>query len=223
MTLGIVTARMASTRLPGKVLADLAGRPLLAAIVERVRTAQTLDELVIATSTQPENDAIEELADRLGVRCFRGSEDDPLDRVHATAQTYGADVVVRLTGDNPFVDGAFVDEVVHAFLDSSPPADFASSTLSGTYPYGVSVEVLRRDALEAAWRDAPEGGWREHVTPFFYEQPERFRVLALRAPVDLGQVRMTVDTREDLDRARRVFEHFGERPFGWRDAAAELA
>lgn len=219
---GIIQARMGSTRLPGKVLADLAGHPMLGVEVQRLRAARTLAELVVATSTGCRDDAVAALAAELSAPCFRGSDDDCLDRFHGAALEHEADVVVRLTGDNPFLDGAFVDWIVELFSASEPQADYASSVLSGTFPLGLGVEVFFRDGLEAAWREAPAGPWREHVTPFFYKQPERFRILAPRAPRDLGHIRLTVDAAEDLTLARTVFDHFGRIDFSWEEAVAEI-
>ena len=132
-----------------------------------------------------------------------------------------ADVVVRLTGDNPFVDDEIVDFAVAAHLDAAPRPDYSSTALGSGFPYGISVEVIERLSLEAAWSEASEPSEREHVTPFLYRHPERFRLLALGSSTDLHDVRLTVDTPADLALARRVFGAAGL-SVSWRDAA-ELA
>lgn len=205
----IVQARMGSTRLPGKVLAPLAGRPLLEQLVRRVRGARSLSALVVATSTLRRDDAVAALAAGLGVACHRGPEDDVLDRYHGAARAAGADVVVRLTADNPVVDADFVDGCVDAFLAARPPLDYLDTTTSGTFPYGLSVEVLSFAALDAAWREARDAGEREHVTAFVRARPGRFRVHHLAGPGRDGDLRVTVDTPEDLERARRLFDALG--------------
>jgi spore coat polysaccharide biosynthesis protein SpsF len=208
---------MGSSRLPGKVLADVTGRPLLARVVERLRPSRSLDELVVATTTFPSDDAVVALADELGVASFRGNEEDCLDRYYRAASSYDAEVVVRLTGDNPVIDPRLVDDIVAGFV-AKPEIDYASTVLSGTFPLGLGVEAFAAAALEAAWREAVDQSWREHVTPFFYKQPERFGIWAVRADPDASHVRLTVDTPEDLELVRRIFSHFPTADFTWRDA-----
>ena len=218
----VLQARTGSTRLPGKVLLPLGGRPMLHLIVERVRGSRALSELVIATTTDSRDDAIGRLAGELGVGCFRGSEEDCLDRYYQAARQSRADVVVRLTGDNPLVDGDFVDWVVGRYRAADPACDYADTSISKTFPLGLSVEVFSFEALATAWREDDNPAWREHVTPFIYRQPHRFRTLHLASPEDFSRIRATVDTPEDLIVMRHVYEHFGNRPFSWRDAVALL-
>lgn len=218
----VVQARTGSSRLPGKVLADLEGRPLLARVLERAGRARSLDELVLATTTLAEDDAVALLAGELGVPCFRGSAEDCLDRLYRAATASRANVVVRLTGDNPILEGELVDWAVGRFLSAEPACDYVSTALSGTFPLGLGVEVMAYGALELAWREAKEPAWREHVTPFIYKQPERFRICRLVSEPDYSHIRLTVDTPEDLTLVRRVFAHFGHDRFGWRDAVALL-
>ncbi|MBI2016092.1 MAG: glycosyltransferase family protein [Candidatus Rokubacteria bacterium] len=218
----LVQARMGSSRLPGKVLAPLGGVPLLQAIVERVRGARTLHALVIATTERPADDAVAALAGRLGVACFRGADEDCLDRLARAARAHGADVVVRLTGDNPFVDGALVDWAVGERAAAEPPWDYVGTSRSGTFPVGISVEVVAHAALDCAWREATAPAHREHVTLWIVERPARFRVRDLVADPSDGDLRLTVDAPEDLELARRVFDHFGHRHFAWREAVAAV-
>ncbi|MCC6552000.1 MAG: NTP transferase domain-containing protein [Polyangiaceae bacterium] len=209
-TVALIQARVGSSRLPGKVLAEVAGRSLLAHVVERLRRARALDAVWIATTDRPADDAIEAEAARLGVPVFRGSEDDVLDRFHGAAEAAGAGVVVRITADCPLLDPAEVDRVVGAFLRAAPELDYAANMAAGDrrVPLGTSVEVLSRAALERAWREGRERHHREHVTPYLYEDPGRFRTLVLHPEdgVDRSAIRLTVDTPEDLAVVTAVLE-----------------
>lgn len=216
--LAMIQARMASTRLPGKVLMPVGGMPLLEVIVRRLGPAREVNEWMVATSNLARDEPIAQLCEHLGVGCFRGSEDDCLDRFYHGAQLSGAEVIVRLTADNPFVDPVFLDYAITEYLRRR--SDFLSSALSGTYPYGLAVEVMARTVLETAWREADTPALREHVTSFIYQQRDRFRVSELMSDEPLGHLRMTVDTEEDLLRVRRIFRRFGgDIHFGWRSAA----
>jgi spore coat polysaccharide biosynthesis protein SpsF len=219
MTLAILQARMSSRRLPGKVLADVLGQPMLARQIERVRRARRIARLVVATSEQLSDDPIAALCAALGVACFRGSLDDVLGRFHAAAcaQSTRPEHVVRLTGDCPLGDPVLIDEVIALHLASG--ADYTSNALERRFPDGLDVEVMRFAALEVAAREARSPAQREHVTPFFYEQPERFRLASLRCERALGALRFTVDEPADLRFVQRVYATlYPENPaFGWRD------
>lgn len=201
----IVQARMGSTRLPGKVLADLGGRPMLARVLERLGRARSLDAIVVATSTEPGDDPVAELGRELGVPVFRGSEEDVLDRYAGAAGHFDADAVVRITADCPLIDPELVDRVVERFRESG--ADYASNTLERTYPQGLDVEVFSREALERAAREARETWERAHVTPFIYRHPELFSLTGIRHEADASRHRWTVDTPEDLDFVRAMYEN----------------
>ena len=212
----IIQARMGSTRLPGKVLKDLGGETVLARTVNRMRLARAVDEVVVATTVEQADDAIAEEAGRLGVPSFRGSEQDVLDRYYWAALAREAGVVVRVTSDCPLVDPRVADEVVRAFARAS--ADYASNTLIRTYPRGLDVEVLSTDVLARAWREAREPYQRAHVTPYFYQNPDCFRLLSLTADADYSSHRWTVDTPEDLEFVRAVYELAGWREdVSWRE------
>lgn len=206
----IIQARMGSTRLPGKVLKDLGGATVLARTINRMKLASSLDGVVVATSIESTDDAIVEEAERLGVPSFRGSEDDVLDRYYGAARASEAAVVVRVTSDCPLIDPSVADEVVSAF--ASGGVDYASNTLTRTYPRGLDVEVMSMDALARAKREAREPYQRTHVTPYFYENPNLFRLLSLTADADYSGHRWTVDTPEDLEFMRAVYALAG-----WRD------
>ena len=220
----IVQARMGSSRLPGKVLMDLHGRPLLERQIERLRRSQTADAIVIATSTHARDDAIAEVAEGLGVGLFRGHEDDVLARYVGAADAFGADVVVRVTADCPLIDPEVLDRCVTRLLDDDD-LDYVSNTLQRTYPRGLDVEVLRRGVLDIANDEAADPDDREHVTRFVWRQPERFRLEGEADGEDHSALRWTVDTQEDLDVVRAVYDDlYPERPdFGYADALAHAA
>lgn len=205
-TVCIVEARLSSTRLPGKVLLPILGRPMLELMVERLTRARTLDELVIATTDQPADAAIAELGARLGVGVFRGSEDDVLARVLGAARAHGADVVVETTGDCPLIDPAAVDKVVADFRIGG--ADFVSNTLRYTTPRGMDVRVFTTDALDEIDRSSSDPADHEHVSLHFWEHPEKYRLRNVETalPAFAADLRLTVDTPEDLELVRRVFE-----------------
>jgi spore coat polysaccharide biosynthesis protein SpsF len=218
----ILQARMGSTRLPAKIFAEIIGQPMIGLIVSRLRLARLVDEFVIATTCLPEDQRIEDYAKTNGIACTRGSKDDLLDRYYQAAATFQADVVVRLTSDNPLLDAEFLDWTTSHFLSERPAYDYVDTVHSKTFPLGMSVEVVEIHALETAWKEDKNAAWREHCTPFIYRHPERFRLWHLRSQDDYSSMRWTVDTPEDLAFVRLVYEHFGHHHFGWRDVIEAL-
>ncbi len=207
----IIQARMGSSRLPGKVLKQIGGVPMLFREVLRVRRSQSLGQVVIATTTDEGDDAIVDFCTSKGFPCFRGDPYDVLDRYYQTARLFNAQVVVRLTGDCPLIDPQEIDRTVHAFYKSG--ADFAANRLpppwERTTPIGMDTEVVSFNALERAWQEAEEPYAREHVMPYLYEEDGRFKVELVNHEPDLGHLRLTVDTAEDLALVRRIYNHFG--------------
>jgi spore coat polysaccharide biosynthesis protein SpsF (cytidylyltransferase family) len=202
--LGIVQARTSSTRLPGKVLMPILGRPMLALQLERLRRSKCLTDLVVATSNDPSDDALAELCAREGVKVFRGSLSDVLDRFVKAARPYAPDVVVRLTGDCPLADPDLIDAVVAKFLQDD--LDYLSNCDPASFPDGLDVEIMKFSALELANVEAVLPSHREHVTPFVRRQPDRFRVGNHLSSVDRSAMRWTVDEPEDFEFVRRTYE-----------------
>lgn len=220
---GIIQARMGSTRLHGKVMQDLSGETVLGRTVSRASRSRLLDAIVVATTNQSADDVIERLSVQRGWECFRGSEWDVLDRYYSVATACQAEAVVRLTSDCPLIEPEIIDQVVESFLGRQPELDYAANTLPPrTFPRGLDTEVMRFDALERAWREDRNPAWREHVTPYIYRTPERFRLHSVINPTDLSSMRWTVDTPEDLAFVRRIYEHFGHDSFSWREVIAAL-
>lgn len=226
-TVAIVQARRASSRLPDKVLLDIGGEPMLVRVVERTRRAQRLDAVVVATTTDPSDEAVEALCKAHGYPCYRGSMFDVLDRYYQAARRFQAGIIVRITADCPVIDPQVIDQTVQEFLAPGTAWDFAANRLpppwGRTYPIGLDTEVCTFAGLETAWREATLPHQREHVMPFFYEQPERFRILLVNAPADHGALRWTVDTKEDLELLRQIYARFdGRDDFSWMEVLALL-
>lgn len=222
-TVAIIQARMGSTRLPGKVLLDLSGEPMLTRVVHRVQRARWVDEVMIATTTHPADEAIARLCAAHGWPCARGSQEDVLDRYYQAAVASQADVVVRITSDCPLIEPTVIDRVVKEILAHPSEIDYASNVQPPrTFPRGLDVEAMRFEALARAWREDTNMAWREHVTPYIYRHPERFRILNIVNPVELSYLRWTVDTPEDYELVRRVYAYFDDDAFSWRDVLSLL-
>jgi spore coat polysaccharide biosynthesis protein SpsF len=208
-TLIVVQARVSSTRLPGKVLLPVAGAPLLRRMLERVRGAQAPFELVVATTTDPADEAVVSLCRRMDVRCFRGHPTDLLDRHYRAATEAGADVLVKIPSDCPLIDAGVIDRVLGHYRENADRYDFVSNLHPASYPDGNDVEVLSFAALETAWREATRALEREHTTPFVWDQPQRFRIGNVRWETDQDfsmTHRFTVDYREDYAFVAAVYE-----------------
>lgn len=216
----IVQARMTSSRLPGKVLAPLAGRPMLEWILERLASVRDDVPVAVATTTGSTDDAIVHLCTARGIPAIRGSEHDVLDRYHHAAAELDADPIIRITSDCPLIDPATTRAVLQLWERERP--DYASNTLVRSFPRGLDTEVVTRAVLDEAWDAAAEPFEREHVTPYVYRRPERFRLVNHANDRDEGDRRWTVDTPEDLEFVRAVYDALAsaDRPF---DAAAVRA
>ncbi|GAB4364340.1 MAG: glycosyltransferase family protein [Deltaproteobacteria bacterium] len=207
----IVQARMASVRLPGKVLMDLCGKPMLSRQLARLRRCRYADEIVVATTDRRIDDPVVDLATREGFRCFRGSESDVLSRYRGAARESRADLVVRITADCPLIDPAQTDRVIRALDEGATGYDYASNTLERRFPRGLDTEALFADVLERVHRMATSPSAREHVTSFIHrERPELFRLLSVTDEEDHSDLRWTVDEPEDLLFVRKVYEELGD-------------
>lgn len=208
----VIQARTGSTRLPGKVLADVAGKPLLARVAERSQRMERADEVVVATSTSPRDDAIAALCAERGWACFRGSEEDVLDRYYRAAVRHGAAHVVRVTADCPFLCPHQADRVVERHLETG--SDYAHNiTVWGSgMPLGTGVEIFTFAALERSWREGHEPHHREHVDEYVGDHPELFHMERVKAPTELHRpkLRLTVDTPEDLELTRQVYTRLAD-------------
>jgi spore coat polysaccharide biosynthesis protein SpsF len=204
MVLGILQARMSSSRLPGKVLKPILGAPMLQRQIERLKRAARIDRLVVATSVEQDDAAIVQLCRKIDVECFRGNLTDVLDRFYQCAAGYSPDAVVRTTGDCPLIDPSVVDACVEHF--GANVFDYVSNSLQRTFPDGLDVEVFSFAALERAWKEAQLPSEREHVTPYIYNNPDKFKISQFVSPVDLSGPRWTVDELPDYEFVCRVYE-----------------
>jgi spore coat polysaccharide biosynthesis protein SpsF len=207
MNLVIVQARMGSSRLPGKVLKEVCGRTLLELQYERIQQAARTDRIMIATTSEVMDDPIEWLCQSRNIECFRGSENDVLDRFCRAARAAGCasgDAVIRITADCPLLDYQVLDELIELFRDSG--ADYASNINPPTYPDGLDAEIFTYAALERAWQEASLTSEREHVTPYLRNHPEIFSQANLQHDTDLSYLRWTVDEPQDLEMIRIIYE-----------------
>lgn len=205
-TVIIDQARMTSTRLPGKVLKEVLGRPLLGYQVERLQRAKLADEVVIATTTNAADDVLAEFCRKRGLPVYRGSEHDVLARYYFAAVEYRADLVVRVTSDCPVIDPSVVERVISHLLANAGALDYVSNTQRRTFPRGMDAEVFTLAALGRAHAEGTLDYEREHVTPYLYRHPELFRIDQVTLAADLSRHRWTVDTIEDFELVRRIIE-----------------
>lgn len=202
--LAILQARVTSTRLPNKVLASLHGQPMLARQIERLHRAKKLDKLVVATSCDASDDPLAAMCSAIGVPCYRGSLNDVLARFHGACSVFGpADHIVRLTGDCPLADPAVIDSVVLHHMTSG--ADYTTNAFPPTWPDGLDVEVMRTEILQLIFEEARLPSEREHVTPYIYKHPDRFRIENVKSARDLSALRWTVDEPADLAFVSEVY------------------
>jgi len=237
-TIAIIQGRMGSSRLPGKVLLDIAGKPMLQHVVERTRLARSLNAVIVATTLDPSDDPVAEFCLSQGYPCTRGSLHDVLDRYYQAARAHQAEIVVRITADCPLIDPGLIDQTVRLVSEKGPVGiDFACNRLpppfSRSFPIGLDVEVCTFTALERAWRESSEIFHREHVMPYIYQDvslsavgqnlatglsPRGFRIALLNHEPDYGTLRWTVDTPEDLAFIREIFARLADKTqFTWYD------
>ena len=220
----ITQARLGSTRLPGKVLMPIIGRPLLAWHLSRLGRAKAIDQVIVATTVLPQDDAIVELCRGLGIPVFRGSQEDVLERYLGAAARAGAATIVRVTSDCPLIDPGVVDELVAAYHARRPAIDYATLDRAD-FPRGLDAEVFSRAALEEAGLEARAPPEREHVTPYLYREGNGFRCFTLANGAKAGHLRWCVDEPADFELVRRIIEALAPaRPeFSWRDCLAVMA
>lgn len=197
---------MNSTRLPGKVLLEAVGKPFLELMIERVRRAPSIDEVIVATSTEPSDDCIAELSETLGVRSFRGSEHDVMSRVLGAARAHSADMIVELTGDCPAIDPAVIEYVINCWRASG--ADYTSNALTHTFPIGMDVQVFPTAILADAEVRTDNPDDREHVSRYIYRHPERYQIKLVTAPdgYNRNDLVLTLDEPADLTLLHTLFE-----------------
>ncbi len=222
-TTAIIQARMGSSRLPGKVLLPLAGRPAIDHVLERVRAAREVELVVVATSSDPGDDPIADHCSGCGIPFVRGSETDVLSRYLLALETFPTDIAVRITADCPLTDPNLIDSLVSHLKDAGGTLDYHSNTLPPRrIPHGLDVEVFSSSALQRAGREAHQPEEREHVTPYLYRHPELFRVSGATLEADLSHHRWTLDTEADRDLLDRILTAMPRNRYRWQDTLALL-
>lgn len=207
--LTVIQARRGSSRLPDKISMPILGKPLLIRMVERVQRAKLVGRVVVATTTDAFDDPVEEVCRQAGIDCFRGHPTDLLDRHYRAGKAYDAEVVIKIPSDVPLIDHKVIDGVIQFFLANRSDYDFVSNLHPPTYPDGMDVEIMPMELLELAWKEADKPMEREHTTPFFWEQPDRFRIgnLPWASGKDYSMShRFTIDYAEDYDFIKTVYE-----------------
>ncbi|WP_337103596.1 glycosyltransferase family protein [Paenibacillus sp. YIM B09110] len=214
----IVQARLGSTRLPSKVLMPLMDKTVLEHVVDRLRQVPLIDEIVIATTIKASDDAIITEAERIGVAWYRGSEDHVLSRYYEAAKQYKADIVIRITSDCPVIDPEITNETIRFFLERK--VDYASNTIERTFPRGLDTEVFTMEGLEVAYNEAHIADQYEHVTPYFYQNPNRFKLAYYTGESDYSHYRWTLDTEEDYCHLKEIYNHLytSGHIFHWSEA-----
>lgn len=202
--IGILQARVSSSRLPKKILLPVLGKPLLQLQIERIKRSQKIDELILATSTDPSDNELEPLCSSLGMPIYRGSLENVLDRFYQTAKKYKADQIVRLTGDCPLADPELIDELIEFHLQGK--FDFSSNAREPTYPDGLDAAIFSFSSLEAAWKNAKTPAELEHVTLYFNRNLDKFKIGSMKGTVDHSAERWTVDEQRDYEFVKKVYE-----------------
>jgi len=211
MIIAIIQARMGSTRLPGKVLKEINGKPMLSYLVDRVSKSKKLDKIIIATSTLDKDDAIFSYCKENNIECFRGSEDDVLSRYYECAKQYNPDTIVRLTADCPLADPQIIDNVIQKFEDNS--VEYCANTVpieTNTFPDGTDVEVFSFEALKKAYNEVKDKHFREHVT-FQFWQTDEYKSIQYISNMDYSKFRITVDYPEDFEVVEFIFNELKKR------------
>ena len=218
----IIQARQTSTRLPNKIFLDLGGYSVLECVTKRAHLSKWLDEVVIAYPENHENLKVKKFAQENGFNYLGGSENDVLDRFYMVAKKYCADIIVRLTADNPIVDGLFIDWVIKSYLNS--PFDYVAGKPGNNsgLPFGLSVEVFSFNKLKEAWENEPRMTLREHVTPYIYQNNKINRIKYLSIKHDYSRYRCTLDTLDDYKLVSKIYESFSNIYFPWGAALAKL-
>lgn len=209
--IGIVQARMGSSRLPGKVLMEINGMPMIHWVLSRSLASKDMTSIVVATSISPSDDILANWLDKNGYNIFRGSENDVLSRYYECAKKIKADLIVRITADDPLKDAAIIDKAI-SFFKENPNLDYVSNTIKPTYPEGLDIEVMTFDCLQRLHVCSVLASEREHVTAYITHNPSEFNVINFESKEDLSLWRWTVDKPADFEFVKKIFEKFESNP-----------
>lgn len=206
----IIQARIGSTRLPGKVLKEIEGKPLIYYVLDQVNKSKLINRQIVASTTNPKDKILIEKVKQLKYNTFAGSENDVLDRYYQTAKYFGTNIIVRVTSDCPLIDPEVIDKVIKVFLNNK--SDYCSNVQPPTYPDGLDVEVFSFQALARAWKEAHLMSEREHVTPYIWKNTDKFKISNVAYDKDLSYLRLTVDQEEDFILVKNIYEKIKKRP-----------
>lgn len=199
----IIQARTGSTRLPGKILKKICDKTVLEHDIERIKRIKNIDEIVIATTDKTQDDLIVNEALRLNIKYFRGSENDVLSRYYYAAKKYNADIIVRVTSDCPLIDSKVSEETINYYLNNK--FDYVSNTYERTFPRGLDTEVFSFKLLEKAFKETKDQIYREHVTTYFWKNPNIFSIGCYKSDVNYSKYRLTLDTKQDLKLIKKIY------------------
>jgi len=209
-----IEARIGSTRLPGKVMKEIVGKPMLELLIERLKRAKRIDEIIVATTIKPEDRIIVKLTKRINIKCFRGSSEDVLDRVLRATKAYQGNIIVEITGDCPLLDPELVDRIIKIYLENE--YDYVSNRIKMTYPRGLDAQVFSVNILDEVSKLTNDPADRENVSLYIYEHPEKYKIYNVEAPPKFyhPEYRWTVDTEEDLQFVKAIYENlYYENPY----------
>lgn len=214
--IAIIQARMSSTRLPGKILKEICGIPMLQIQIERLKRCMLIDQIVIATTESQKDDVVIDLCNKLSISTFRGSESDVLSRYFKTATYYDSDVIIRFTSDCPLIDPKLVDDIIEFYCNHNEHYDYVSNGIIQTYPRGMDTEVFNYSVLKSAFESSKEKYEKEHVTPFIYDPKNGFKMYNFSSTINLNHYRLTVDTIEDFILVDKIFNSlYKKRGYGF--------
>ena len=202
----IIEARMGSSRLPGKSFMDLCGEPLIKRVVDRIKCSKKIETIVLATTTNDKDDILEDFSQEENISCYRGSEDNVLERVLFAAKQFSIKNIIELHGDNPFLDGSLIDNVIKKY--ETYKCDYISNTLKKTFPMGLRVQVFKTSELEKIYKTVNDPAVEEHVSNYFYENPNLYNIVNYEADSETTrpEIRLIVDTNEDLAFAKNIYK-----------------
>ncbi|AUG56266.1 cytidylyltransferase domain-containing protein [Acetivibrio saccincola] len=201
----IIQARTGSSRLPGKVLKEICGLPVLVHVINRVKQAKKVNEIIVATTDKASDEVIVDISEMENIKVFRGSEEDVLERYYKTALHFKSDIIVRITSDNPLTDHRLIDKIVENLIIHN--ADYSCNNMPSTYPYGLDCECFTFQVLEEAFFNAKDKYEREHVTPYIRENKELFKIVSIKGNDNYSHLRWTLDTQEDYNHIKEIFEN----------------
>ena len=210
MTTAIIQARMGSQRLPGKVMMKILKKPILYFVINQIKQCKHVDKIIVATTTLSKDDVIHNYAKSLGVDTFRGNPSNVLDRYFQCAKNFSMDTIVRITADNPLIDPNIVDLLIDKYNNTK--SDYGTNCLPRTFPYGTEVEIFSFKKLHEVWKNAKKPSEREHVTPYFYNHPDLFKIINLEYSKNISNLRWTIDREMDLKLFQSIVSKINHRP-----------